>query len=108
MFCYIFITVYPTNTPLINMGIWVGLIGWMDGRHDTCFEWQPAFYGIFSIKNRGAAQNRFYCITGFPETIFGSFGLSTKEPETIMNCLSSLVFCVVGVSVCAHLPLALG
>ena len=36
----------------------------------------------------------------------GSFGLSTKEPYTVMICLS----CIIGdnVCICAHLPLALG
>ena len=46
---------------------------------------------------------------GLYHVIIGSFGLSTKEPYTIMNCLS----CVVGIGVvvsvvCAHLPLAQG
>ena len=42
--------------------------------------------------------------------IFGSFGLSTKEPCTIMFCpSSSLVSSCIGIGiVCAHLPLAHG
>ena len=45
--------------------------------------------------------------------IFDSFGLSTKEPNTIMNCLSCVIVIGIGVIgvgivICAHLPLAQG
>ena len=33
--------------------------------------------------------------------VFGSFGLSTKEPYTIIICLSCIG---IGVGICAHLP----
>ena len=42
---------------------------------------------------------------------FDSFGLSAKEPYTIMLCPSLLLAssCIsIGISVCAHLPLAHG
>ena len=42
------------------------------------------------------------------DLLFGSFGLSTKEPYTIMLCPSLLASCVgvcIGI-ICAHLPLA--
>ena len=37
----------------------------------------------------------------FPLVVFGSFGLPTKEPYTIMLCPSCIIG--VGVGVCAHL-----
>ena len=40
-------------------------------------------------------------------SVFGLFGLSTKEPYTIMLCLSSSL-ALSCISICAHLPLAHG
>ena len=42
--------------------------------------------------------------------VFGSLGLSTKGPYTIMNFLSLLVSCIIGVGIviCVHHPLAQG
>ena len=44
----------------------------------------------------------------FSLTIFGSFGLSTKEPYTVMFRALSSSSCKVGIGICAHLPLVWG
>ena len=51
---------------------------------------KPAFTNFSSRERDGVFSVCYFCMIELCTEVFGSFGLSTKEPYTIMNCASAL------------------
>ena len=58
---------------------------------------------VCHITSKKATENGYIL-----KKFFGSFGLSTKGPYTIMLCLLCIIVVGIGIVICAHLPLAHG